>query len=57
MRTDLTLVERAFPWFAAAEFHSAHRTDGVCDVRMSRPVTLGAPATNGAFARRALRHA
>ena len=29
LHTDTTLVERAFPWFAAADFHSAHRTPGV----------------------------
>lgn len=40
LRTDTTLVERAFPWFTAAKFHSAHLTPGVCDVRMSRPVRL-----------------
>jgi uncharacterized protein YqjF (DUF2071 family) len=40
LRTDTTLVERAFPWFAAAEFHRAHRTVGACDVRMSRPARL-----------------
>jgi uncharacterized protein len=47
IRTDPALVENAFPWFAAAEFHSAHRTDGVRDVHMSRPVTLGARAASG----------
>lgn len=40
LRADISLVERAFPWFAAAEFHSAHLTPGVRDVRMSRPVRL-----------------
>ena len=40
LRADTTLVERAFPWFAAAEFHRAHRTSGACDVRMSCPARL-----------------
>jgi uncharacterized protein YqjF (DUF2071 family) len=39
-RADLSLVERAFPWFAAAEFHSAHLAPGVRNVRMSRPAKL-----------------
>jgi len=45
VRTDTTLLERAFPWFAAARLHSAHRTPGVRDVRMSRPATLNPGAT------------
>lgn len=40
LRADTTLVERAFPWFTAAKFCSAHRTPGVSDVRMSRPARL-----------------
>ena len=40
VRTDTTLLERAFPWFAAARLHGAHRTPGVRDVRMSRPAKL-----------------
>jgi uncharacterized protein YqjF (DUF2071 family) len=40
VRTDTSLLERAFPWFAAASYDSAHRTPGVHDVRMSRPAKL-----------------
>ncbi len=40
VRTDTSLLERAFPWFATARYDSAHRTPGVGDVRMSRPVKL-----------------
>jgi uncharacterized protein YqjF (DUF2071 family) len=56
MRTDTTLIERAFPWFADARFHSAHRTPGVRGVRMSRPVRLGARAAHSP-ADRTLRYA
>lgn len=57
MRADLALVENVFPWFASAEFHSAHRTDGVCDVHMSRPVALGAAVAEGDFTATTRRHA
>jgi uncharacterized protein YqjF (DUF2071 family) len=40
LRADTALVARAFPWFAAAEFHHAHLSAGVSDVRMSRPCRL-----------------
>jgi uncharacterized protein YqjF (DUF2071 family) len=40
LRADTTLVARVFPWFAAAEFDSAHLSPGVRDVRMSRPCRL-----------------
>lgn len=40
VRTDTTLLERAFPWFTAARYDSAHRTPGAHDVRMSRPAKL-----------------
>lgn len=40
LRTDPALLDRAFTWFAAARFHSAHRTPGVCEVRMSRPAKI-----------------
>jgi uncharacterized protein len=40
LRIDAALIERAFPWFGTAQFHGAHRTPGVCDVRMSRPAQL-----------------
>ena len=40
LRMDTALVERAFPWFAAARFHSAHLSPGVNGVHMSQPSRL-----------------
>jgi len=40
LRTDTALIAAAFPWFRAAEFHSAHLSPGVGGVRMSRPRRL-----------------
>lgn len=45
VRIDLTMLERAFPWFNAAQLHSVHRSPGVCNVRMSRPAKLQPTAT------------
>ena len=43
LRADITLLKEAFPWFAHADYDSAHLTPGLRDVRMSRPVRLHAP--------------
>jgi uncharacterized protein YqjF (DUF2071 family) len=40
LRADTALIAAAFPWFGAAEFHSAHMSPGVGGVRMSRPCRL-----------------
>lgn len=37
IRANTALVERAFPWFKAATFHSAHVSVGVTDVEMGFP--------------------
>ena len=37
VRFDLPLVEKVFPWFREAAFHSAHLSEGVVNVRMGRP--------------------
>jgi uncharacterized protein YqjF (DUF2071 family) len=42
LRFDTGLIARTFPWFRAATFHSAHLSDGVRNVEMSRPRRLAA---------------
>jgi uncharacterized protein YqjF (DUF2071 family) len=37
VRSETELLERSFPWFAAAEFVCAHATPGVSEVRLGFP--------------------
>ncbi|HTQ32037.1 MAG TPA: DUF2071 domain-containing protein [Opitutaceae bacterium] len=43
LRSDTTMVERAFPWFRFAEFHSVHLSPGVREVCMGWPMRLSDP--------------